>query len=55
MTEKDLRLIAKARNTPYWDWMDIEPMRSEADTEECSEILHYIAGSKYHTDEYYGI
>lgn len=51
MTEKDKKLIEEARKVPYTEWYNID--ENAADTPEAKEILHSIASSKYHTDEYY--
>lgn len=53
MTDKDKKLIEKARRTHYIDWHLVCDMEEQADTEEAREILHRIACSLYHREEYY--
>lgn len=47
MTNKDLKLIAAAKNTYVWE--NIKP--EEADTDEAREILEGLRADAYHEEE----
>lgn len=47
MTNKDLKLIAAAKNTYVWE--NIKP--EEADTDEAREILEDLQTDAYHMEE----
>jgi hypothetical protein len=51
LTENDRSLIAKARHCNQ-DYFKVWEMEKHADTDECREILHGIASTYYHNDEY---
>lgn len=51
MTEKDKKLIKKARQVPYMEDYLVNRMAEEADTEEAKEELRSIARELYHFGE----
>ena len=51
MTEKDKKLIFEARHCNQ-DYFKVWELQKQADTDECMEILHGIASTYYHNDEY---
>ena len=51
MTQNDRNLISKARHCNH-DYFMVWELQKKADTDECREILHNIASTYYHNDEY---
>ena len=51
MTDKDKNLIFEARHCNQ-DYFKVWELQKQADTDECKEILHGIASTYYHNDEY---
>lgn len=52
MSEKDRRLIEKARCIGYMDACLISGLMDEAESREAMETLRCIRASKHHTEEY---
>lgn len=52
MTDKDKKLVEKARKISYTEWGYIDSLIEEADTEEAKRLLHSIQGYKYRIEEY---
>ena len=53
-TEKDKKLIAKARRLHYTDWMEAEKMIQQAESDYARQELHDISTRLYHIEEYAG-
>jgi hypothetical protein len=51
MTDKDLKLMQKAKGISCIDWQLIENMVREADTAECRKHLHDLATRMHHKEE----
>lgn len=52
MTQKDSKLIEAANKVHYIDWCKVSDMEKEAESDEAKRILHNIASSLYHQEEW---
>lgn len=52
MSEKDIKLIRQANETPYTLWHSIENLIEEAESREAKARLEAIMKYKYHYEEY---
>ena len=51
ITMNDKRLIAKAEKMHWMDWIEVQEMAKEAESEEAKETLNRIASHGYHMEE----
>lgn len=53
MTEKDKKLIARARKLSYTQHYEIDRLQDEAESEEAKRILRQIEITLYHQEEFH--
>lgn len=52
LTDKDKKLIERAKRVGIFDWDQVQIMETQADTEEARRRLHDIAMELHHAEEY---